>query len=269
MKSILLSLSLILLLSAASAQQGPVYKMEKGKPYKYLQEIKSDISQEMMGQTMNVTVDGTVTSTLTVTEVLPDGNWKCVNKIENALVMIESPQGPQTLGNDLAGKEIGVTMKPNGEIVARDSMPAGINPQNMQIITRVQQILPKLSSQPLAVGTSWTEDQTDTTEGRGTMINKSSIKYTVAEKKAMNDYDCFLINFEGTQSTNGTVSQQGMDITISGDGTLKGTLYFAEKEGLLVQYTTESNNDQTASIPSNNMRIPMTMHMTLKTELAK
>ena len=253
------------------AQDTPaIYKFEKGKTYKYLQELKVDITQELPGQTMNITVDGTVTSSMNILDVLSTGNFKCKTTIDNALVMVESPQGTQTMGKELAGKAFDLEIKQNGETIKDDSLLKGIDPQDMQVVSRVLSLLPKLSDNVLSIGTKWTIEKTDTTKANGNMVTKSKTIYTVKEKKQVDAYDCFLVEIIGDSETSGTMQQGGMDLNVNGEGKTQGTMLFAVKEGLVIQMTGDDNSEQTITVPSQqNMRIPMTQHSTIKLELLK
>lgn len=272
MKRIMLAIS-ILVCSLQLHAQDAIYKLEKGKAYKYLTEMTVAINQEVMGQTMNISVDGTLTNTLTVTDVLPNGNYQVNNGIESALITVEMPQGTQTIGNDLVGKIFKSELTPSGVVVSKDTLPKDINPQNAQIMHRVYETLPDISGakgQKLAVGTSWSVTKSDTVEARGKMIRDSKAKYTVAEVTKLNEYDCVKINVEESTESNGTMSQQGMELTVSGSGSSKGVYYFAQNEGIFLKGEIEQNEEQTIMVPSQgNMRIPVTQATTMKIELVK
>lgn len=253
--------------------QDTVYKLEKGKNYKYLHEIKTEISQEMPGQTMTFTADGTITNVLSVLDILSNGNFQCKLTIEDAIIMVESSQGTQTMGKDLVGVAMNLEIDPYGKITQKDSVPKGVNPQSMQLLSRAQNMLPSLSGmkgKTLQVGENWTDERTDTVSINGMLVTESKTKYTIKEKTKVSDYECFKIEMEGTMDMSGTMSQGGNDLSISGSGTLKGTSFFAPKEGMFIQGTSETMTDQTITLLSDaSMRIPVTMHATMKIELVK
>lgn len=254
-----------------NAQEVPgVYKLVKGKSYKYLIEIKVNENREAMGQTINITVDGTITNKINIVDILPSGNFLCQNLIENALIMIETPQGPQIIGKELSGKSFLTEMTPTGDVIERDTISKIFTPENAQIVSTIKEVFPNLNGTTLTIGSSWTKEKSDTTSSMGSIIENSKTIYTVKEKKMVDNNECLSIEVTGTNENSGTITQGGNDIHISGEGNAKGTFLFVINEGLFTLMQVDHHLEQTITIPSQgNMRIPSTRDKNIKVELVK
>ncbi|NOY06998.1 MAG: hypothetical protein GXO82_10305 [Chlorobi bacterium] len=260
-------ITILILTTLASAQElVPVYHFDKDKSYRYITDFKSDINQEMQGQTMNITSEGTLSYVVKLEEVLPNNNYRMNITVENAVVTVESPQGTQNLGKDLAGLKMGFVMKPNGAIVERDSIKASGNPFMAQIVKGLEQVFPEMPSEKISEGYEWTEEKIDTAEGGMTTSRK--IEYSVTGVVENNGRKCLEISFKGEMEVNGTVTQGGMDLTVNGDGEVSGKMYYDYENNIISAFDMETVMDQLIQSPSNpQLRIPMLSNTTLKMEL--
>lgn len=270
MKHLLLSLSLLIAASSASAQEYlAAYKFEKGKSYKYVQETKTEMTQEFSGQTMNMTIDGTMTTSMLINDILPNGNFKVKNTIESAIIMMESQMGNQVMGKDFVGKSFEFELKPDGYTIKSDSMFKDAKPQEMQVLEKAVEFLPKLSGSTVELGSKWEVESVDTV-GNGQFVQKSKTTYVVKEKKNLDGIDCLIIDADRKQEISGSGSQGGAEFNISGEGKIKTTITFAIAERMVTLVNVDATEEQIITVPSQgNMRIPITTHSVSKIELAK
>ncbi len=261
-------ITILLLTALASAQElVPVYHFEKDKEYRYITDFKSDINQEMQGQTMNITSEGTVAYVVKLDEVLPDNNFRMNITVENAIVTVETPQGTQNLGKDLAGLKMGFVMQPNGVIIERDSVKTSENPFMGQIVRGLEQVFPEMPTEKISEGYEWKEEKNDTTAKGLTTTRK--IEYSVTGVKENNGRKCLEITFKGEVSIEGEMTQGGMDLSIDGDGEVSGKMYYDYENHIISAIDSETVMDQLIQSPSNpQMRIPMLTNTTVKMELA-
>lgn len=161
----------VVLQTSFSQEIKALYHYEVGRSYRYSQEIKSDIEQEVQGQTMNANVDGQVVVSMFVESMLGEQSYSCKNTIEYALVKFNSPFGNQTLGEKLKGHSVSIEIQRNGKVKKRDSTEMK-NSQLSMITSRAEEFLPLLNGGLLTVGSTWTEESTDTLKSRGSVIEK-------------------------------------------------------------------------------------------------
>ena len=239
-------LVVLLLLSTgiASAQEGP-YTLVPGKAYRYVTEMKMDMLQEIMGQSIDMKVDSRTVVRLVADSVYPNGTLHVRQTIDSALTQIDSPMGSQTAGKEAEGKSFGYTMRRDGKIVGRDSsdesgIPAGL----MQMAGSVGSLLPSFEGAVLADGSSWVDAGSDTTGTASVpMVVARRNTYTVKGRTSVRGRDCLEIAFTGTNSVNGVMEQGGMSLAMEIEGTQSGVLYFDAAAGLLVEMTSKISQD--------------------------
>jgi hypothetical protein len=242
-----LPLSLFLLLfsiGVASAQEGP-YSFVPKKAYRYVTEMKMDMLQEIMGQSIDMTLDSRTIVRLVADTVFPNGTLHIRQTIDSALTHVESPMGSQTVGKESEGKTFGYTMRRDGKIVGRDAgddngIPAGL----MQMAGSLGSFLPSFEGAILTEGKTWVDAGSDTTgNGSDPMIVSRRNTYTVKERKSVRGRDCLEIAFTGTNSVNGMMEQGGMSIRMEIEGTQSGVLFYDAAAGLLVEMTSKITQD--------------------------
>lgn len=250
MSRFICTLAMAILLSVTALAQQPVYRFKADQPYKFMIEGKTDIITEAQSQTETVSVESTAGFFFTQDKVLEDGTMHITVKVENALLLIESSQGSQSIGDDLAGTTFGFTMKPDGDVVKPDSSIKQFDGKSIQVLVQAIKLFPTLDPANLTAGNSWQVSEVDTTDtGDNIIIRSKSTKYTVNGTKAVKnpktgkERQCLEISFTRETETNGSISQQGMDFTMSGTDTETGIINYDPAEGMLVDITSSSNGE--------------------------
>ena len=231
--------------SAFAPAQTAVYKYEVGKPYKYMLEFKRDVIQEMMGETMNITVEGTGSGTYSNTKTLENGNMLMSLTVESALVLVESPQGTQTFGDALKGKEYRYTIKPNGEIVDRDTTIEMPQDGSAQLLGELIGAFRTLDASKLKIGESWTRERADTSgDADSKMIRSGKSKYEVKGTKEAAARNCLEISVHTDMETDGRVSRGGNDLRVTGEETHDGSLLYDPAGGIIIEININEKGEQ-------------------------
>ncbi len=269
MKHLLSALLLVALVASTGQAQDKVYRYEKGKEYKYILEETGMTIQEVQGQSMTSNNETMISTLMTINDVLENGNMAATVKIENALIVVESGNGTQTLGSDFAGKSVNYVFDPLGDVVDVDTNSMkGIDGPVAGSLMRMSDLLPKLDASKLSEGSSWETTRQDTA-GRGeskTYITTNS-SYKVTGKKELKGFDCLVISAESEAEIEGKMVRGDQEMTIQGTQESKGTIMYAPAAGVLVEMSMETTGDQVIVVTSMNMRIPVTSNSTSKVEL--
>jgi len=257
-----------LFLSAAGTAQDAVYRYEKGKEYKYFAEMKSEMIQEHMGQTVNVTIEGTSSFAVLVDNILENGDMHVTQVIDNALLIIESPQDTKTFGSDLAGKTFGFTMKNNGEIVEKDSIEESGKSESKDIVRQLQGMFEKFEAGKLIVGSEWEAVRIDTsgTGEEDEIIAEKTTLYKVVGTETKMDRECLHIALVTESELEGTMVRGGQEFLLIGEQKIKGTIYYDQKEGIILESSEEQSSESTISDPGGSMKVLLTAITTSKLE---
>jgi hypothetical protein len=280
--SLLLVLGSVLFITwsrhSVAAQPGEgiqlVYKLEKGKSYVY--ETKADIqsAQTVMGNEVSATINSYSKLRLIVEDVDNEGNMTLTSSFDSVAVKIHSPQMDSTMVNPfgIAGKRAKDFVSRYGKTVKTTTIDSVAIPMNLGI-RRVSgsTAFTDFGENAVKVGDSWDRTKTDTVDQMGgKMVVTSKITYTLLGSVDTLGYDCHKISTKGTTSFEGKGISMGMNMFIEGTGTVSGTVYFAPKEGMLVQSETSSQQKLTATMTGQqNMTIPISQTVKLTTTCVK
>jgi len=234
----------------------------------------SEVS-EVMGQTIEVLTDGTSKySFRTVGET--DGNLQLEVTIDGLSMDINSPQGnviPDMKG--LIGKSFKMTLSPLGEELDASEAAALeyelIAGQTRNLQSGFQTIFPDLPDRAVKIGDSWPsyasiEEESDT----NSMKIEMEMENTLVGFETVDGLECAKVESKITGTVTGEGTQQGMNLTTSGN--LKGTdtWYFAYAEGYLVKIASEVEVDASVEVSgAADMTIPTTRVMNMEMILVK
>jgi len=184
----------------------------------------------------------------------------------------------------IKGKRVRVKITPQGkqqEITAIDSIPTpqrserrvnrpGMgrrgNPLNQLSINFFQ-----LPVKSLKVGDSWTEPYQDTNQPGGFFGRfardqqvKGTTKYTVLGEEKKNGLNCLHIKTESTYSRSFKGEMRGNKMTSESEGETKSEVWFAPKEGILVEYVQDDFSEGTTAFSGRTMPNSNESKFTLK-----
>jgi hypothetical protein len=251
-----------------------IYKLEKGKSYVYETKAEIHSAQTVMGNEVTATINSYSRLRFTVDDVDSDGNMTLTSSFDSVAVRIHSPQMDSTLVNPfgIVGKRAKDIVSRYGEIIRTTTIDSLLIPMNLGI-RRVSgsTAFTDFGENVVKVGDSWDRTKTDTVDQMGgKMVVTTKVTYTLLGSVDTLGYDCYKISSKGTSSFEGKGISMGMNMFIEGTGTLNGTVYFAPKEGMLVQSETSSQQELKASMTGQqNMTIPISQTVKFTTIYVK
>lgn len=132
------------------------------------------------------------------------------------------------------------------DIVPIDSLPAPkIGDPAMEDDAKTWLAVPlfKVPDKPIKIGDTWSEAKLDTTtrtdttrESTQTYIKDSKSNYTVLVEETKMGLTCLHIQVETEYSSQSSGKMRDTEISSEGDGETKSHVWFAYKEGILVEY---------------------------------
>jgi hypothetical protein len=245
------------------------YKFAKGKTYFYRNTMDGSTTQEMMGQEMKMD-QASNTLVRVVVDAVQDKSADLMISADSLVVSSKMPARDTTMSlTHLLGKRTKIRLSTLGEVMSREvidsvtegSMRGGVQREAMSFM-----MLPDGKKK---VGEKWNATKTDTIEAMGgTIYNTTNIDYTITGTEKRMSRNCLKITFEGATETNGKASMMGMELFIEGTGTTKGTAYFDEAEGILIEVESTTNNESTmAATGQQQMTIPISQSMKARSVL--
>ncbi len=261
------SLLTVMILAAASAFPQPAlqlkYGFEKGKAYRYADLVTSNMVQEMMGQEMKIYTTARMVSRVEVADKRQDGTSVLITSMDSLVVATKSARRDTTMVmEELIGKRTRLVLSPLGVVESRELLDSVKVIPGMGRTTAFREAVRfhQLSKVPVAVGGKWKTAVADTNDAMGgKMVSTSTLEYTVAGREQQMGHDCVKLTYTGTSTIEGKGSMMGMDVFMEGTGKLSGTVFFDDREGLVVKEEGQNDTDMTAAITGQqNMTIPMT-----------
>ena len=184
---------------------------------------------------------------------------------------------------DIKGKKVRWITTPNGvgrDIVTIDSLPTPkMGDRSMEVDAKSGSAVQvfKIPGKQMKIGDTWTEAKldtnthTDTTrQSTRTYINDSKAKYTVLSEDTKMGLSCLHIQVDTDYSTRSWGTMRGSEISSEGSGETTSHAWFAYKEGILVEYNTETFYEGTTAFSGQmNMTSPNTNESTNSLKLVK
>lgn len=238
------------------------YKFVKGKTYLYRSESATQMTQEVMGREMKFSTDVNDVVRFHVKDVASDGNTDLIFSLDSAIVKTSMMGKDTTLNvSDFIGKRVEATLTSLGEvkdIQELDSVAA--SNRFVSLSQEVNRFFARFSGKEVKTGDTWSNSVIDTIKNfGGVIVDTTDYVYTLAGKEEMQGHSCLKIPFTSNLKVEGKGNMQGMDLFINGTGKATGTVYFDEKNGLLVYSEMNLDNDMTmATSGAQSMVIPIT-----------
>lgn len=258
----LLLLSTILTLQAQRISRKIV--LNKGQKLESVVQSTTAMSQEMMGQQMDIKSNGTTTSLMEVKNAT-DKSFLISNTIKKMVVntsaMGQEMHFDSDKPEDMEG-QIGAALKSKigvaqdmvvdkqGRItemkdtVSTGDMLTGIMGSNYMVGLQLPE-LTVLPNKPVKTGDTWT-DSTGTAQ-----TIKTVYQYSLQKVSGSDAY----INFTGTLAKTGSMEQQGMQITMNLNGTIKGASVYDVSTGILKNNNTETKITGTMEVMGQSVPI--------------
>jgi hypothetical protein len=238
------------------------FKFEKGKTYRYRDDAKTDMTQEMMGKEMKIKSEVNTVIRLVVDDVIKNGDAVLLISADSIKVFSNTPMGDTAMIlNDLMGKRTKVTLSNLGKIENREIVDSVvITGRAAGMAQRESMQFTKFSNKAVKVGDTWTATTEDTVDQMGGKISvTSNYEYKLLGQEKKDDRNCLKITFTGKTTTEGKANMQGMEFFIDGSGKTSGTIYFDPKAGLVVYEETDNDSETNMALTGEQqMIIPIT-----------
>jgi len=252
-----------------------MYTMPEGKPLVYTK--AEDVVQEMeiMGQAMKMTFDKDMG--FTMAPAAGEGtDLMAEMTITSLTASTSSPQGDfDADGAPAIGKSFMMTFSSLGkeiDVSGAEDITYSQGPQgDRSLQADFSAFLPDLPGMPVKVGDTWTSvDEIPVKEQSTEMVLTFENLNTFVGFETIGGMNCARVEAVVTGTLTGSGEQMGAPLTF--DGTSEGTetWYFAIEEGVYVKGSTHLVTTATVTVSGpQEMVIPMTMNMTVETNLEK
>lgn len=238
-----------------SAETGYIlsYRPKVGDVFVYKRTMEGSGTYERMGQTFESTSSRKFMFQLE-TEKVQDTLNTFILTVDTIGFFIESVRGKQEMDyGDIKGKRVRVTIIPKGEkreITLIDSLqtpemdgrPMPGDPKDQLIVGFFE-----TPDKSIKIGDSWTETKLDTsTRSDTTMqidqthITDREIKYMVLGEEKKMGLDCLHIRSDSKYATQSWGTIRGSEMNSEGEGESSSHIWFAYKEGILVEFTVDN-----------------------------
>ncbi|HEX9972699.1 MAG TPA: hypothetical protein VGD14_11570 [bacterium] len=239
-------------------------------------------TMERMGQTFETTNSQTFVFQLETEKV--DSLISFIKTVDTIGYSFGGLQGSQAMDfGDIKGKKVRGIMTSKGvgrDIVPIDSLPItkmGDRPMEGDAKGWLAVQLFKAPDKPIKIGETWTEAKldtnthTDTTrQSTRTSINDSKSKFTILDEETKMGLTCLHIQVETEYSSQSSGKMKDTEINTEGEGETKSHAWFAYKEGILVEYNTETFYEGTTAFSGQmNMTSPNTNESKSSLKLVK
>jgi len=283
MKKVFLSISLLLLVSAAMLSLSPPsdkasaaeklyelkYQMKPGTKFVMQSTGTTESVTDQMGTEVVADIIGGSEDTYVVLSFDKDKGMTIELEMGERTQDISSDMGSTTTDfSELIGKKAKFVLLPNGEaegFEGFDELPevttgTGETLTKDLYILGVKDTFPKLPDKPVKIGDTWNDVQgNDVPLGGGTLRSDSDTTYKLIEEVKKDGFDCLKIEVTSTDKLSGDFEQQGTPLSLERDTTTKAVMYFAYKKGMFLLYEAESKAEGVIFVPSAGIEIPQTM----------
>ena len=271
MKTLALTLVATLLGASAMAQYKLEYKSSGSMPLHYKAHTTIETTQTAMGQTSTFSMSSDQSISMTSAKSDADLVFSMiVDSSENLMIM---PNGDTNrTPSPMVGKMKETRIHRDGEEVYTRWLDTAFANTDAAKMKQAGDFFFKLPAGTVNSGATWHEDKTDTAEvgGQGKIYINTGTAYKLIGEEKADGISCARIEFTGKVSMNGAANIQGMDMAITGKGTITGYALFDYGAGKVVNVSGSSDQDLTmASSGDNPMTIPMTQKADYQLTLVK
>lgn len=260
----------------AAAQIYLQYQLAPRSSYAYVNTSKVTQEMTVMDQDLTTQISVDTKYRINITDaIMKQYTLSCVYdtvRIRSSVAGLESiaPRKDSTLVfSALAGAVETVTIAPNGTVLSSSmsmskeasAMMASISNNALSGMRRFLIVYP---SKEIAPGETWTTSTTDTMSGRsmsGNVITATDLTLRFERLVDTLGFHCAVISSTSTKmSVLGTVQQSGVDMTIDGNGSIKGVAYMDVTDGMpVLSSATVDMDTRLAMVGQASMIIPLQM----------
>jgi hypothetical protein len=240
----------------------------KGKSYRMVDSYASKMSLEVMGKEQIIPLNFGMQSHMTVENIQADGVMSIVSTLDSIKMDLDVPgaEAAASKVNELTGKRTRFIVTPNGELSKTEAIDS-VSTQAMFGTFQSGRVFHFFPKTAVKIGDTWSYDQsTDgTSDDKSPMKTLTKLTYTLTHSMERNGLTILVITYTGNIKLEGETEQMNMKVAMEGEGTMKGTMSYDVKKGLVIDDESELEMSLAAAIAGQeSMTIPITQSMTFK-----
>jgi hypothetical protein len=233
------------------------YAAEPGTTYTYVRTQRDHVTQTVSGAEQTADVNSYWRFDATMSE--SDGG-RTVEIVHDSLSIQSAPQADSDF-SALYGQPVTVMMDERGavtDVILPDSIPPAA--ARLDLASTYRGFYPVLPAEPVSEGGGWTDTMNLKTNQSGLDMTIQRINhYTARGNAEYAGHTALQVDFTSEVAIEGSGSQQGADISLSGTGTGTGSFYFLADPGVYLggTETGEMKMDAFVVAGGQNLVIPI------------
>jgi hypothetical protein len=268
---VIVGLGAVVALPGTSTGQVLRYGGESGESHTYTRTQEDHVAQTVNGAEQKIDIESYWRFTTTLRDVLDDR--VTVEIVHDSVSMVGMPGAGELDFSPLYGKPVVVTLGLRGEvsdIAVPDSLPTELD--RLDLETTYRAFFPGLPEEEISAGATWTDTISVQTNQNGIDMDVHRIStYTAVGDADHGGHDAVQIEFMSEIELEGSGNQMGNEISLSGNGTGSGTIYFdADGEKFLGgSESSEIKMDAFVVAGAQNLLIPIVQNRSETIELVE
>lgn len=248
-----------LLTASAASAQVLRYGEDSGATHRYIRTQRDHVVQTVNGQEQVSDIESYWRFATTMEASEGEGVTLTVIHDSLSVASPAQPEAPDFSG--LYGLPVQIRMTDRGEvaeIVLPDSLPEAVD--RLDLRTTYRSFFPILPAGEAEAGTTWSDTTEVMTNQNGLDVTILRVNdYTVAGPEAVDGREAVRVDFESSFEFEGTGSQQGAEISLSGTGEGVGRFFFQPDPGIYLGGGEEAEMtiDAFVSAGGQNLLIPI------------
>jgi len=244
--------------AAPVAAQTLRYGAETGAKHTYVRTQRDHVTQTVNGAEQTADVNSYWRFDATMTD--SDGGGRSVEIVHDSLSIQSAPAADSDF-TALYGRPVTVMMDERGavsEVLLPDSIPPVAT--RLDLESTYRGFYPVLPAEPVSEGGGWTDTMNLRTNQNGLDMTIQRINhYTARGNAEYAGHTALQVDFTSEVAIEGSGSQQGADISLSGTGTGNGSFYFLADPGVYLggSETGEVKMDAFVVAGGQNLVIPI------------
>lgn len=261
----------LLTLPGTSMGQVLRYGGESGESHTYTRTQEDHVAQTVSGTEQNIDILSYWRLTTTLRDVSDD--HVTVEIVHDSVSVVGMPGAGELDFSPLYEEPVVVTLGSRGEvsdIAVPESLPAELD--RLDLETTYRAFFPSLPEEEISAGSSWTDTVSVQTNQNGIDMDVNRIStYTAMGNTDHAGHDAVQIEVTSAIDLEGSGSQMGSEISISGNGTASGTIYFDADGGKFLggSETSEIKMDAFVVAGGQNLLIPIVQNRSETIELVE
>ncbi len=234
------------------------YGAEPGTTHTYVRTQRDHVTQTVNGAEQTADVNSYWRFDVTMGD--SEGGSRTVEIVHDSLSIQSGPQADSDF-SALYGKPVTVKMDERGavsEVILPDSIPPAAG--RLDLASTYRGFYPVLPAEPVSAGGGWTDTMNLKTNQNGLDLTIQRINhYTASGNAEYAGKTALKIDVTSEVAIEGSGSQQGADISLSGTGTGTGAFYFLPDPGVYLggTETGEMKMDAFVVAGAQNLVIPI------------